>query len=52
MADTAIKSEDEKKEYFDTKEELDRKVTRLAELVKKSKFFIGFTGGNIEIAEK
>ena len=45
MANTAIKSEDEKKEYFDTKEELEAKVTKLAEYIKKSKHFVVFTGG-------
>jgi hypothetical protein len=30
MADTAIKTEEEKKEYFDTPEELDRKCDLLA----------------------
>ena len=30
MADTALKTDEEKKEYFDTPEELDLKVTQLA----------------------
>lgn len=30
MADTAIKSEEEKKEYFDSEEELNKKVDILA----------------------
>jgi len=30
MADTAIKSEEEKKEYFDSPQELDRKCELLA----------------------
>ena len=48
MVDTssALKTEEEKKEYFDSEEELDRKITTLAEYVKKSKHFIVFTGGN------
>jgi hypothetical protein len=33
MADTAIKSEEEKKEYFDSPEVLDEKVTMLAEMI-------------------
>lgn len=47
MASTALKSEDEKKEYFDSPEELDKKVTILAQLIKDSKHFVGFTGGNV-----
>ncbi len=45
MASTALKSEDEKKEYFDTKEELEKKVKKLAEYVKSAKHFVVFTGG-------
>ena len=33
MADTAIKTEEEKKEFFDSPEELDKKITLLAEMV-------------------
>lgn len=36
MADTAIKSEEEKKEYFDEPEVLDQKVTILAEMILSS----------------
>lgn len=42
MADTA-RSKSETKEFFDSPEELNRKVEVLAELVKKSKHFIVFT---------
>jgi len=42
MAHTA-RSEEDKKEYFDTPEELEKKVDQLATLVKKSKHFIAFT---------
>lgn len=42
MAWTA-RSEDEKKEYFDTPEELEKKVSQLAEWVKESKHMIIFT---------
>ena len=45
MAATAHKTEEEKKEYFDTKEELELKTTELAKLIKESKHFIAFTGG-------
>ncbi len=47
MAETAHKTDDEKKEFFDSPEELDAKVTRLAELVRNSKHFIAFTGAGI-----
>ena len=47
MAATALKTADEKKEYFDTPEELDLKVTQLAEWIKESKHFIAFTGAGI-----
>ena len=33
MADTAIKTEEEKKEYFDEPEVLEEKVTQLAEMI-------------------
>jgi len=44
---TAHKTDEEKKEYFDTPEEIDQKVEILAELIKKSKYFIAFTGAGI-----
>ena len=42
MAHTA-RGEEDKKEYFDSPEELEKKVDQLAILVKKSKHFIAFT---------
>ena len=45
MASTAHKTEEEKKEYFDSPEVLDQKVTMLAKMIKESKHFIAFTGG-------
>lgn len=42
MAWTA-RSEDEKKEYFDSPEELEKKVSQLAEWVRDSKHMIIFT---------
>ena len=33
MADTAIKTEEEKKEYFDSPKVLDEKITMLAEMI-------------------
>ena len=47
MAATAIKSEEEKKEYFDTPEELDQKCTQLALWIKDSQNFTAFTGAGI-----
>src|SRR4051812_20600058 len=44
---TAHKTDEEKKEFFDTPEELDKKVATLAEWIKKSKHFIAFTGAGI-----
>ena len=42
MAHTA-RSEEDKKEYFDSPEKLEKKIDQLAALVKKSKHFIAFT---------
>ena len=50
MADTAIKSEEEKKEYFDTPEELDRKCDLLAQWIRSSEHFVAFTGAGISTA--
>ena len=47
MASTAIKTEEEKKEYFDDPETLDRKVTQLAEWVRESQHMTCFTGAGI-----
>ena len=47
MADTAIQNEEEKKEYFDSPEELDAKVTMLAEMILSSSHFVAFTGAGI-----
>jgi len=44
---TAHKTAEEKKEYFDSEEELERKVEILAEWVRESKHFIAFTGAGI-----
>ena len=45
MASTALKSEEEKKEYFDTKEDLEAKVAQLAIYIQDAKHFVAFTGG-------
>ena len=42
MASTA-RNDDETKEYFDPPEELDRKVSLLAQWIKESKHMIAFT---------
>ena len=42
MASTA-RSDDETKEYFDSPEDLEKKVTQLAEWIKESKHMIVFT---------
>ena len=47
MADTALKSEEEKREYFDSPAELDRKVTLLAKEILRSNHFMAFTGAGI-----
>ena len=47
MADTAIKTEEGKKEYFDSPEELEQKIDKLAEMIKASKHFVAFTGAGI-----
>ena len=47
MADTAIKTEEEKKEYFDEPEELEEKIEKLALWIKSSQHFIAFTGAGI-----
>ena len=48
MAHTA-RSRDEKREYFDSPEELDRKVAMLADWVKHSKHMIAFTVRSLTI---
>jgi hypothetical protein len=50
MADTAIKTEEEKKEYFDSLEELDRKCELLALWIRSSEHFVAFTGAGISTA--
>jgi ABC-type uncharacterized transport system permease subunit len=50
MASTAHKTEEEKKEYFDTEEELDKKIEILAGLILQSEHFIAFTGAGISTA--
>lgn len=47
MADTAITDEEDKKEYFDTEEELEEKIDQLANFILSSEHFISFTGGKL-----
>eukprot|EP00330_Aristerostoma_sp_ATCC50986_P007006 CAMPEP_0114581122 /NCGR_PEP_ID=MMETSP0125-20121206/5261_1 /TAXON_ID=485358 ORGANISM="Aristerostoma sp., Strain ATCC 50986" /NCGR_SAMPLE_ID=MMETSP0125 /ASSEMBLY_ACC=CAM_ASM_000245 /LENGTH=395 /DNA_ID=CAMNT_0001773075 /DNA_START=86 /DNA_END=1276 /DNA_ORIENTATION=+ len=47
MSSTAHKSKEEKKEYFDPEEELDKKAKVLAEQIRNSKHFVAFTGAGI-----
>jgi len=44
---SAHNSDEEKKEFFDTDEELDKKITKLADAIKNSKHFVVFTGAGI-----
>lgn len=46
MADTA-RSAQEEIEYFDNDQVLDRKITKLAENIKKAKHFTVFTGAGM-----
>ena len=47
MSDTAHKSTEEKKQYFDSEEVLQKKINILAEEILKSSHFIAFTGAGI-----
>lgn len=44
---TALKTEQEKKEYFDSPQVLSEKVSILVEMIKNSKHFVAFTGAGI-----
>lgn len=50
MADTAHKTEEEKKEYFDEPEVLDNKCEILAQMILSSQHFVAFTGAGISTA--
>lgn len=50
MAHTAHKNEDDKKEFFDSKEVLQEKVKLVANLILNSNHFIAFTGAGISTA--
>ena len=50
MASTAIKTEEEKKEYFDSDKVLDEKIETLAKMILESKSMCAFTGAGISTA--
>ena len=50
MAQTAHKTEEEKKEYFDEPEVLEEKINMLVEMVLTSEHFVAFTGAGISTA--
>lgn len=45
--ETAHKTEEEKREFFDSEDILDKKVDKFVEMLKSSKHFIAFTGAGI-----
>ena len=45
--DTALKTEEEKREFFDSPDVLDEKCETLAKWIKESKHFVAFTGAGI-----
>lgn len=47
MADTAHKDEEEKKEFFDSPEELEEKLNLLRDWILSSEHFVAFTGAGI-----
>ena len=47
MASTAIHKEEEKTEYFDSPEELDKKCEMLAQMILASKHMVAYTGAGI-----
>ena len=47
MADTAHKTEEEKKEHFDAPDVLEMKVDMLVEMILTSSHFVAFTGAGI-----
>ena len=50
MADTAHKTEEEKKEHFDEPAVLEEKINMLVEMVLTSEHFVAFTGAGISTA--
>lgn len=50
MADTALKTEEEKKEYFDSQDILRTKAQKLAGWILESNHFCAFTGAGLSTA--
>ena len=50
MANTALKTDEEKQEFFDEPEVLEEKITKLADLIKNSKNMMAFTGAGLSTA--
>lgn len=50
MADTALKTEEEKKEYFDTQDQLNEKAKTLAGWILQSNHMCAFTGAGLSTA--
>ena len=50
MANTALKTDEEKMEYFDEPDVLEEKITRLADMIKNSKNMVAFTGAGLSTA--
>ena len=50
MADTAFKTDEEKREYFDEPEVLEEKINKLVELIRNSKNMMAFTGAGLSTA--
>ncbi len=48
--ETAHKTDEEKKEYFDSEEDLNIKIDKLAQWIKVSSHFVAFTGAGISTA--
>ena len=46
-AGSAIEDDEDRTEYRDSMEEIDRKVEIVADLVKSSKYFVAYTGAGI-----
>ena len=48
--DTALKTEAEKREFFDSPQVLDKKITQLANMILQSEKFYAFTGAGCSTA--
>ena len=50
MANTALKTEEEKMEYFDEPEVLEEKINTLVDMIRNSKNMFAFTGAGLSTA--